>query len=62
MVEGADIIFLLVGGGVRTGSGAAPVVAEIAKIRGVDVRNLDQTIFLTKKNDGCNRQRVEYSF
>ena len=55
-LEGTDIVFVTAGMGGGTGTGAAPIVAEIAKEMGMDVHNKpdSQEICLVKDNDYAN--------
>ena len=55
-LEGTDIVFVTAGMGGGTGTGAAPIVAEIAKEMGMDVHNKpdSQEICFVKDNDYAN--------
>ena len=49
-LKGADMVFITAGMGGGTGTGAAPVVAEVAKVSNiVEVKVKDEVINLTKK-------------
>ena len=56
-LEGADLVFIAAGMGGGTGTGAAPVVAEVAKQSGALTVGILTKPFLLKGKEECVKQR-----
>ena len=53
-VKGADMVFVTAGMGGGTGTGAAPIVAEVAKEMGILTVGVVTKPFMFEEERGCN--------